>query len=544
MNGSAKAGNEPLAISLAKYYIAREGYVLGAPPEAPELVAASDGVLTHDVGQHTSIICLIDRESNPGKKFTLPCDVVADICKRGGGRRSGFFGTRRSTIIQIIEVGPNAATGSDWEHLKVYKRKSVFSRVLMWSYAIDPVSKQVWGHSKLGRGRIARIVQSLPIPNDELSEQPPAMLEGKRFPWLTMGLLLLLTLIFVGEQFLHIDDSKGSFAPGAQSLVVMGGLNRALVLESGEWLRMLSAPLLHADPVHLFMNGASLYLAGSFLEPFVGRAWFMALFLLGALGGSAMSMLLNPPGIVSVGASGAIMGLLVAAYSCSFRIPIRGGRRSRLQFSILQALAPSLVPTFLTSFGKHIDYGAHLGGAIVGGIAGFIILKNWYRDEPLPRFRGAALAIAAVGALGFALALAPALRQYQDRLPPGTLMPNSEIPKNGKESAGRADDLVKRYPDDPRGYLFQAHARFFAGDPAGAEKASRAGLTKTRALAQLKPEAAYQLHLYLALALARLDRVDEARREAQPVCAAMAVGSFRTEIPVQGLLCGKQPGIK
>ena len=86
------------------------------------------------------------------------------------------------------------------------------------------------------------------------------------------------------------------------------------------------------------------FLAGYYLEPLIGRRWYAALFATGGLGGALASMLLNPPGVVTVGASGAIMGLLGAAVVLSFADAASEKTAKRMRWTALQMLIPSLIP--------------------------------------------------------------------------------------------------------------------------------------------------------------------------------------------------------
>ena len=87
------------------------------------------------------------------------------------------------------------------------------------------------------------------------------------------------------------------------------------------------------------MNGICLFLAGRVLENLVGRAWLGATFTLGALGGSVVSLALNPPTRISVGASGAIMALFASIYTLSFHYGA-GAVRTQLQTRALSVLIP------------------------------------------------------------------------------------------------------------------------------------------------------------------------------------------------------------
>src|SRR5262249_37910087 len=137
---------------------------------------------------------------------------------------------------------------------------------------------------------------------------PAAALAPPRRLMATWGLLGLLGVVFVAEQVFAVDPPSAFLSPGIGTLVALGGNNRGLV-EAGEGWRLVSSALLHGSLLHILFNGIALMMAGRFLERQVGRAWYLALFVLGALGGGGLSIVINDPEVVSVGASGAIMGL-------------------------------------------------------------------------------------------------------------------------------------------------------------------------------------------------------------------------------------------
>ena len=126
---------------------------------------------------------------------------------------------------------------------------------------------------------------------------------------------------------------------------------------AGEWYRLVTAAFLHGGLLHLALNMYGLYLFGPPLEAALGRARFLALYLVSALGGSAASFAFNRPGQVSVGASGAIFGLFAAWFVVSRRL----GRDVR-QLWVL--LAINVVLGFVV---PNVDWRAHLGGFLAGG---------------------------------------------------------------------------------------------------------------------------------------------------------------------------------
>ncbi|MFI2260161.1 rhomboid family intramembrane serine protease [Streptomyces tubercidicus] len=130
---------------------------------------------------------------------------------------------------------------------------------------------------------------------------------------------------------------------------------------AGEWYRLLTAMFLHQQIAHFAFNMLSLWWLGPPLEAALGRLRFTALYLLAGLGGSALSYLLAAPGQPSLGASGAIFGLLGAT-----AVLLR-----RLNYDmkpVLILLGINLAFTFLW---PHIAWQAHVGGLVVGAAVAF-----------------------------------------------------------------------------------------------------------------------------------------------------------------------------
>lgn len=214
-------------------------------------------------------------------------------------------------------------------------------------------------------------------------------------PWLTYLMIVGLILVFFEEHMRAVALEGHTAQLSLATLHDLGALNRNAVLVDGEWYRVLLAPMLHLNFVHLLGNSIALLLAGRVLERLAGRCWMLAVFILGGFGGSIMSMAANPPEMLSVGASGAIMALFAAIPMLSFRLP-EGDARARVQARTFRILIPLLLPAAASA---HIDYGAHLGGAMVGLAAGWVLLVTWPETSRLPRFQGAAQGIIALWTL-------------------------------------------------------------------------------------------------------------------------------------------------
>ena len=260
------------------------------------------------------------------------------------------------------------------------------------------------------------------IPGWEADEKSVGLAQFK-IPWLTLSLLAVLIVIFTLENTLAVTPGR-DLSPSIATLIAFGASSHNLVVSYGQWYRLFTAPLLHANLPHILGNGLALVLGGWLLERLVGRLWFFAFFTIGALGGSLVSLAVNPVNLVSVGASGALMGLFAALFVGSFRYPSGTASRTRLQLNSLRILVPSLLPFIQTSAAGRIDYGAHIGGALSGAALALFLLKAWPEGARIPQFRKAAAAISAIGALlfvvsgGFAIANYPKfVRTFQHAQP-------------------------------------------------------------------------------------------------------------------------------
>jgi rhomboid protease GluP len=378
-------------------------------------------------------------------------------------------------------------------------------------------------HSGVAEGGEA-VAQGGPVPERRVG------IEGFRWPWLTAVLLAVFVAVFVAEQRLALTPGGRASSPSTVTLVALGGLSHPLVL-AGQWFRLLTAPFLHANSGHLVANAIAFALAGYALERFVGRAWMFSIFIVGAFAGSIASFAFTDPALVGVGASGGIMAMLVALFMISFRL-LAGQMRVAIQTQSARVVIPALIPASVATATLHIDYSAHIGGALLGAIVGVLLLACWQATEPLPGLRrGAGLlavtAVLACGASGYAAA------RFYPTL--SDLIPPADLPHDRADMRAKADHLLGAYPRDPRSHLFAAVARMDARDAAAAEREMLATLTLiTPTKEALFPALASTTKGSLALLYGATGRAAEARAIAQEPCAAS--GARRPAPPIADAL--------
>ncbi len=134
----------------------------------------------------------------------------------------------------------------------------------------------------------------------------------------------------------------------------------------GEWYRIFSSGFLHADLIHLGFNMAMLWILGSQLEPAVGRVRFALIYAAGLVGGSFGVVLVSQTAL-TVGASGAVFGLMGAAIA---------GQRANGANPWDSGLGGLLMVNLIFTFAiPGISIGGHLGGLAGGYLAGLMIFE-------------------------------------------------------------------------------------------------------------------------------------------------------------------------
>jgi membrane associated rhomboid family serine protease len=155
------------------------------------------------------------------------------------------------------------------------------------------------------------------------------------------------------------------FATGGQNGAVTDLLRYQPVTTFSEPWRLVTSMFSHANVFHILFNMYALYLFGSQLEGLLGRARYLALYLLSGLGGSAAVLALAPNSSV-VGASGAIFGLFAAYFVVVRHL---GGNAAQ----VLVLIALNLVLGF---FVPAISWQAHVGGAVAGALTALVLVST------------------------------------------------------------------------------------------------------------------------------------------------------------------------
>lgn len=390
------------AVHFANDQVARRGYQFVDVPELRPLAAACDYLLVRTDGLEFKVIAIVDRDARETTRFTLPVAELQAIGEACLGYTGTVSGQKVPVSISVYEIGGEGDATEAIDRLAQYR--GLRSRVRMDSWLMDTTAKRVWTNkpfAALGWKQSAeRMLRSPRFI--ETGAQPTVVGIGDdgSIPRLTYTLIGLLVLIFGLEALRSGTGGQSWLAPSASALSAFGGLTRWAVLDQREWWRLITAPLLHTNPVHLIANCLSLGLMGLLLEKLIGWRWAIAGFVVGATTGALGSLVLIRASAVSVGASGGAVAWSVLALLIAFKRLPYGQERTLIMMWAFGALVPALVP-LTGGFLAHtaIDYGAHIGGAVGGVATGFLILRL-SRENSAP---GHANVAAAFGIIWFAL---------------------------------------------------------------------------------------------------------------------------------------------
>jgi membrane associated rhomboid family serine protease len=209
----------------------------------------------------------------------------------------------------------------------------------------------------------------------------------------TFVLIALNVAAFLAEV---VSGSGGFYEIRGSSLIFDYGLFGPLVNE-GEWYRIVTSAFLHEGILHIAGNMLLLFFLGRILEPGIGTPRFVAVYVVSLLAGSLGALLFSPDSL-SIGASGAVFGILGATFVIA---------RGRGVDALASSVGILILINLAFSLGvPGISIGAHLGGLAAGVVCALLIVAGERGHLGVRHFEAEMLAMAALGVAAFLGALA------------------------------------------------------------------------------------------------------------------------------------------
>ena len=207
-----------------------------------------------------------------------------------------------------------------------------------------------------------------------------------RRPEVTFALIAINVVAFLAEGSVTLSGQStgGVYEEGS----LLGSIHGSpdLGVAHGQWWRIVTSGFLHENIIHIGFNMYVLYILGQMLEPALGRLRFGTIYAVSLLTGSFGALLVTPH-LPTVGASGAVFGLMGAA-----AMEMRARQIPIMQSGVGSLILINLVISFTL---PGISWGGHIGGLIGGALAALVIQLG-------ARYRSQALALAGCVVIGIA----------------------------------------------------------------------------------------------------------------------------------------------
>ncbi|HEX4786453.1 MAG TPA: rhomboid family intramembrane serine protease [Candidatus Sulfotelmatobacter sp.] len=316
-------------------------------------------------------------------------------------------------------------------------------------------------------------VQHEAAQRGELAEDAPQPVMN--VPWarsqsnISVTNVLLIANVMV---FIAMVIASGPSLDFTGQVMVHFGANFGPFTLSGQWWRLLTYMFLHGGLMHIAFNMWCLWDLGALCESLYGRWTYAAIYFVTGIAAGLTSVGWNP-GVLSVGASGAIFGLagaLIASfYLGEFSVPrvaIQGTLRSLLFFVGFNVFFGSVV--------SGIDNACHAGGLISGLIVGALIARLAPQpDRPMRRVGVLLFMVLIIG--GSALGVH---RWRGSGIHFGSM---AETQKNLDRAIGELQKKVQKNPSDASAHYALAHAYFARGE-------SSDGTSELKRVVDLQPQ--------------------------------------------------------
>ena len=371
--------NDELVMKLLHYFITEKGY------NPIVLHGAQNEIWLENLDQDYKIVRIVSNYIHNDEQLDFDIFKTKNIMKK---IKRKTFSFNMNALSIFINLGDNVHFDNDkfGSNLIAIDLKDFSdlenNQVIIKSFP-DICKKEETTED--GFNLFVKLTKEINDKNEDEAKKAEDIFTKKR-PFVTYALIIINVLVFIAMYI---------FGKGSEDnlTLVLFGANYPALVRAGDYYRLITSAFLHSGLLHLIFNNYALYVIGSQLESFLGRAKFLIIYLVSAICGSLMSMLFSNG--ISVGASGAIFGLLGSLLYFGYNYRVYLG--TVLKSQIIPLIILNLIIGFVT---PGIDNAAHIGG-LLGGLGMTMALGIKYKTSTFEKVNGKIIMAIYVGFLIF-----------------------------------------------------------------------------------------------------------------------------------------------
>ena len=343
--------NDEVVMKLLHYFITNKGY-------SPVILhGAKDEIWLENSDAEYKIIRIVSNYIHNDEQLNFDIFRTKQILKR---IKKKMFSINMNALSIFVNLGDNVnLKDKDYDNIKCALVKDI-NDVSKYSFIINefPNILEIERTNEEGIELFIKLTEDINKKNYEESKKAEDVF-SKKTPVMTYIFMGICAILYIISSLL----SKNVFNINPNVLGHFGGLiNRNTMGSNLEFYRLITSIFLHGGLIHFILNMYSLYIIGPQIESFYGKVKYSIIFILSGVIGNLLSMLFLQDNVVSVGASGAIFGLMGALlyFGYHYRVYLSTVIKSQ----IIPLIVINLVLGFMIS---GVNNMSHVGG-LIGGI--------------------------------------------------------------------------------------------------------------------------------------------------------------------------------
>lgn len=354
-----------IVMKLLHYFITEKNY-------SPIILQGiEDEIWLENLEEDYRIVRLVSSYVHNDEQMEFDVFKTKRILKKIKAKTLSF---RMNVLSLYVDLGDNVHLDQFevFDSVRVGEEEDLFQSELLKKSFPDLSQKLVY--TEEGMQLFLKITSDINQHNKSDAKKAEDVFQPK-VPTITYTLIAINVFIYFFGLLLGASDrilaSFGMYAPAIQM---------------GEYYRLFTAMFVHGGVFHLLFNCYALYVIGSQLEGFLGKAKYLVVYLFGGFMGALLSMVFQR-NTLSIGASGAIFGLMGSLLYFGYHYRVYLGNVIKSQ--IVPLIILNLAIGFMMS---GIDNFAHIGG-LIGGTLMTITVGIKYKSTTFECVNGAIVTI-------------------------------------------------------------------------------------------------------------------------------------------------------